>query len=115
MALIDHDILGYVARLRRGVTVDEETLAESVVRDVGIGGEFLSHAHTLEHFRSELYQPTLLWRGKRPLWAADGGRDLEARAEEAAQALVAEAGEPYVDDDQDRELGRIAASARSLA
>lgn len=39
----------------RNFTVDEETAALDVIRDVGPGGSFLTHPHTAKHFRSQLF------------------------------------------------------------
>jgi trimethylamine---corrinoid protein Co-methyltransferase len=107
MALIDHDILGYIERLRRGVSVDRETLAEAVTRDVGIAGEFLSHEHTFKHFRAELFEPHLLWRGKRENWDACGSSDVVDRAEDRADELMEPLADPLLSDDQREELNRV--------
>ncbi|MGA2616057.1 MAG: trimethylamine methyltransferase family protein [Thermoguttaceae bacterium] len=61
-AVMDDEIIAYVRRYCRGVTVDAQTLAVAVTRSVGIGGEFLAADHTAAHHRAELYQPQLLWR-----------------------------------------------------
>jgi len=110
MAVIDQEILDYVGRLRRGVRVDEDALAVAVTREVGVAGEFLSHEHTLTHFRDELFLPSLLWRGKRPAWESSGCPDLEARAEEAAEDLMRPLEAPLVSEEQQLELTRIAAA-----
>ena len=107
MALIDHEILGYVGRLRRGVEVTDETLAEDVVREVGIAGEYLSHQHTFDHFREELFEPRLLWRGKRENWEAGGRSDLATRAEALVDELMMPATEPCVTGEQRDELARL--------
>lgn len=57
--MIDHEIAGMVIRLYKGIDVSDETLAEDVIKKVGIGGSYLAQRHTLNHLR-ELYQP-LLW------------------------------------------------------
>lgn len=109
MAVIDHEIIGYVERLRKGVTVTDDALAEDVTREVGVAGEFLSHQHTFDHFRSELFDPQLLWRGKREAWEARGGPDLAARAEEHADRLVQPLDEAILSEDERDELARLIA------
>jgi trimethylamine:corrinoid methyltransferase-like protein len=37
--------------------VNPETLALEVIKESGIGGEFLTKAHTLKHLRKEQYVP----------------------------------------------------------
>lgn len=87
-ALIDNEILAYVRRYLRGVEVTEETLAVDVTRAVGIRGNYLAEKHTLRHFRSELFQPSLLLRQRRPMWEASGAEPLHEVAEERADELI---------------------------
>jgi len=49
-AVIDNDIISYVKRYSRGIDVNLETVALDVIKDVGIGGEYLSCEHTIRHF-----------------------------------------------------------------
>ena len=58
-ALLDLEIATTIGRLYRDVQVDPAHLAVEVIQQVGIGGEFLSHEHTLEHFREALWMPPL--------------------------------------------------------
>jgi len=61
-------------RLARGFEVSADTLPLDVVKEVGPGGTFLSHPHTLEHFRSELWTPELFSGENYEAWA-HGSRD----------------------------------------
>ncbi len=72
--VIDHEMLLMARRLAKGITVNEETLALDVVRQVGPGGTFLATDHTLKHLRSgENLYLTVLDRSPikaehQPLW-----------------------------------------------
>ena len=106
-AVIDNEMIAYARRYARGVETSDEALALSVTREVGAAGSFLAHAHTLEHFRDELYMPRLLWRKRREDWQAEGEKRLEERAEEVAAELMRQPAEPALAQDQLRELDRI--------
>lgn len=106
-AVVDDEILGACARADRGVSVDDETLALDIVREVGVGGDFLATDHTFAHFRSELWEPETSFRGTREAWTADGARDMAARAEDRVDELLAEDAEPCLDPDRDRELRAV--------
>ena len=106
-AVIDNEILAYVRRMRRGVAVDEGTLAVDVIRETGIGGEFLSHPHTLERWRDEIVRPGLFERATREKWEAEGARSVEERAEEVAERLVGADGPPSLDADRASALRSI--------
>ena len=105
-AAVDNEILRYVRRLLAGVRTDLETLAGGVIREVGIGGDYLTHDHTLDHFR-ELFEPELLFRQKREAWETMGRPDMAVRAEKRADTLSSASAEPCPTDDQDRELRAI--------
>jgi len=63
-AMVDLEIARYVhAGLpAHGIEVDRDTLGVDVIRQVGIGGSFLDHAHTLENFRRRTWFPELMDR-----------------------------------------------------
>lgn len=103
-AVIDDEIVAYVRRYGRGVTVNAQTLAVDVTRDVGIGGEFLSAEHTAAHFREELFLPALLWRNRRGVWTRSGSLRLDQVAEQKADRLIAAPRPPLLTPEQAAEL-----------
>jgi len=107
-AVIDDEIISYVKRYLQGVTVNDETLAVELIKEVGISGSFLDHPHTASHFRTELFMPRLLFRQPRELWEGQGSKDMTERAEERAQALMQNSVDNGLTDDQLRELDALA-------
>jgi len=71
----------------RGVRFDDEALALDAIHEVGPGGQFLSHNHTMNHWR-ELWLPTLFDRQRLESWLEKGGKDLRSRVREATVALL---------------------------
>ena len=47
-----------------------------------MGGEFLSHDHTMDHFKSEQWDGKLGNRMTRDHWEEEGAKDIHARARE---------------------------------
>ena len=109
-AVSDHEILRYARRYLRGMEVTEETLAVDVTRAVGISGSFLDTDHTLAHFRSEFFEPSVLFRQKRANWTARGNQTLYDAAEDCADALIGRDHTPQLTDDQDAALSDIEAA-----
>jgi trimethylamine--corrinoid protein Co-methyltransferase len=107
-AVIDDEIIAYVKRYLRGVTVDDETLAVDVIKQVGISGSFLEQPHTADHFQSELFMPGLLFRHPREEWEKRGSKDLAARSEERARALMQNEIDSKLTDPQLKELDTLA-------
>ena len=70
-----------------GVPVNDETLSVDVINDIGPFKDFLSHADTLRHMRTQS-QPTLIDRRVREEWAADGSTTLHERATARAREIL---------------------------
>ena len=66
-------IISLLRQLLEPVAVGDEDLALDVIREVGPGGEFVTHEHTFEHF-SDVWYPDLLYRGGAEAWVASDGR-----------------------------------------
>ncbi|MFX1279709.1 MAG: trimethylamine methyltransferase family protein [Promethearchaeota archaeon] len=66
------EIISYVKRFIQGFKIDEKMMAVDVIRDVGPGGDFLTHEHTLEHFREELWRPKFINRDAPESWIKKG-------------------------------------------
>ncbi len=106
-AVIDNEILSVCRRYARGVNISDESLATDLVRDVGIGGSFLDSDHTLEHFREELWEPTILWRNRREAWTTAGSLTLADAAKARADELIDTEPPCCLTEDQKRDLLKI--------
>jgi trimethylamine--corrinoid protein Co-methyltransferase len=67
MIVATDEIITMVHHLLGEVAVDDQALALDVIADVGPGGEYVTHDHTLAHFR-EIWYPQLLFRGGDKAW-----------------------------------------------
>jgi trimethylamine--corrinoid protein Co-methyltransferase len=70
-----------------GVPVNDETLSLDVINDVGPFNDFLSHADTLRHMRTQS-QPTLIDRRVREEWTAAGSTTIHERATARAREIL---------------------------
>lgn len=87
-AVIDNEIAAGILRAWKGIRVDEEGMAVSVIKELGQKGDHLSSDHTLKHFREELWVTDLLSRERFSLWEKGGRKGLTQRAEERVQNLL---------------------------
>ena len=106
-AVIDDELAGTVLRAQRGIEVTPETIAEDVIRDCAATGDFLSHDHTLTHFREEHIESTLTGPQRRDTWEAAGSPTLGDRAAKRVQEILSAPKEPYLTPDQAAELRTI--------
>lgn len=88
MIVMVDEILGYIRRITRGIEVNEETLAIDAIEEVGPGGHFLAHSHTLRNFRKELWQPDLSDRQTWSKWVEGGKKRMEDRTREKTQLIL---------------------------
>ncbi|MGD8969684.1 MAG: trimethylamine methyltransferase family protein, partial [Anaerolineae bacterium] len=88
--VIDNAVLSMVERVRRGIDVEDETLALDLIERVGPAGSFVTSDHTLEHHRDELLTCELIDHRPREVWEAAGAMDMETRARQEVARLLAE-------------------------
>ena len=84
------EIVDYTNRIARGIEVNEHTLALDVIDEVGPRGHFLDSDHTVENFRSCIWQPRFFDRNSYDAWKGAGGRDLFARLNARVKEILAE-------------------------
>jgi trimethylamine--corrinoid protein Co-methyltransferase len=112
MLVWQNEVIEYVERIARGFEISDDTLALDLIDAVGPGGTFIDQEHTVEHFRREVWMPTLLDRDYWPTWVDAGRPDTRRRCRERREALMAAYRPTPVPDDVDRAMRRICADAR---
>jgi trimethylamine--corrinoid protein Co-methyltransferase len=85
---INNDVIGMARRLMRGIGVSDETLALDVIDRVGPGGDFLSEAHTLKHFKTETHFPDLIDSRRYEAWQAAGSKTMFERANDKVRDII---------------------------
>jgi trimethylamine--corrinoid protein Co-methyltransferase len=80
MIVIVDEMIGMIRRMKQGIVVDDETAALDIIREVGPGGEFLTHEHTFKHLRTTQWRPKLISRLGYEDWEASGKTGLLDRA-----------------------------------
>ncbi len=89
LLVADNEFVRMIRRMLDGVPINDETLAVDVIREVGIGGEFLTHQHTFDHFKANQSQSLLIDRNTRGVWMDAGGKDMHTRCNEYAREILA--------------------------
>jgi trimethylamine--corrinoid protein Co-methyltransferase len=88
MLVMGNEVIGMAKRFIRGIEVTRETLARDVIAQVGPGGHYLMEDHTYDHFRDQLWAPSLLARQNYDDWQQAGAKDMSQRLREKVAALV---------------------------
>lgn len=88
--VLDDAVCGEAKRILSGVDVDEETLAVDVIDAAAHRGTFLSHPHTLRHFRKETFVPPQFWRGPRTNWVQQQTKEIREKARQKVVEILKE-------------------------
>ncbi len=95
--------MGY--RMAEGIRWDDFDEALAVVRDdVGPGGHYLGHPHTLENFQRTFFMPELFDNNSIEQWQAEGSVEITERALRRAHSLLSDYEEPRLDPASDEAL-----------
>lgn len=109
--VIDDEIAAMVKRVVSGVSVDDELMGVDLIKKVGIGKNFLSQRHSLNHIETEQAQATIIDRRMRGAWERDGSKSLIQSANEKASELLKTHEPTPLPEDLIQELKRIVKSA----
>ncbi len=111
--VLDNEAVDFAKRVLRGFTVDADTLAESVIAEVGPAGNYLMHEHTLRHHRKELWFPSPIWtRETFDAWQAGGQQTVTDRAQRQVDTILTQHQPEPMDPTLSKEIDRIVAAAR---
>ena len=82
---------------------------------MGHGGQYLEHEHTLQHFREELFFPSLFRRQSIQQWEDRGARSITQVAHERVVEILAKNGPVRLPPGADSELERVLRAALAEA
>jgi trimethylamine--corrinoid protein Co-methyltransferase len=85
--VMDNEFVRMIKHAIRGFEIDDENIAVEVIKEIGPGGHFLSHRHTLRHMRSQS-QPELIDRRRMESWQAAGASDIYQRSVRKAREIL---------------------------
>ena len=106
-AVIDDEIAAGLTRAWKGIEVDEARTALPVIKEIGQKADYLSHAHTLDHFREELLVTNLLSRERFAVWERKGKKELREQAEDRVRTLLKEKPAEHLNGSQRDKLRKI--------
>jgi trimethylamine--corrinoid protein Co-methyltransferase len=96
--ITDLETLAMMARLAKGISLDEEDFAWDAYDEVGPGGHFLGTAHTMRHFETAFYQHSVFNMDNYEKWEAEGSVDTYKRANSIWKQMLANYQPPAIDE-----------------
>jgi trimethylamine--corrinoid protein Co-methyltransferase len=86
--VLDEELIIKARRFLSPIKTNETSLAVDVINEIGPGGCFIQHDHTLEHFREELRTESIFHSPDYNSWTANGKRNAVHLAHERAMKLI---------------------------
>ena len=94
--------MGY--RMAQGIDWSDFEEAIDAVSDIGPGGHYLGHPHTLERFQEAFFMPKLFDNATFEQWEAGGAEEVTARALKMAREMLDAYEEPELEPSVDEAL-----------
>ena len=103
---LTNEIISMTRRFVEGVRLDDEALALDVIDNVGPGGQFLNHDHTMAHWR-ELWLPQIFDRQRLEAWQEQGAKYTNDRLREVTVSLMDDHPVDPLPDSVEQEIEQI--------
>ena len=85
--VMDNEFARMIKHTVNGFSVNKDTLAVDIIHQIGPAKDFLMHAHTFKHMRSQSI-PELIDRKGKEQWKSAGSKDIYAKAVEKARDIL---------------------------
>ena len=102
--IVDAEMCAMGYRMAQGINWDDFDAAIATVPDVGPGGHYLGHPHTLENFQNAFFMPEMFDNNSIEQWQAEGSIEITERALIRARTMLDEYEEPKLDAGVNEEL-----------
>jgi trimethylamine--corrinoid protein Co-methyltransferase len=102
--VLDAELIGQAKRFLTPMNPTPERLAVDVIAEVGPGGYYIEHPHTLENFRSEFFVESIFQSLTYEQWSAAGRKKAVHLAQEKALELIDSYQRPPLDPGLEAEI-----------
>ena len=102
--VVDAEQCEMAYKMAKGVQWDDFDEALQAITDVGPGGHFLGHPHTLKKFQEAYFMPKLFDNNTIEQWQAEGSNEINERALSYTKELLDEYEEPKLDESKNEAL-----------
>jgi trimethylamine--corrinoid protein Co-methyltransferase len=103
-AVIDNEISLMLKRIKRGLEFSEENLALDLIAEIGPGGTYMEHTHTVDHMRTAAVLPTVATRDMRESWEDQGRPDAHTNAANEARKILTRDNPAVFSEDVDTKI-----------
>lgn len=105
--LAANELLAFVERYAADIDFSEQSLAFETIKEVGIGGNYLSRKETAKSFKKEYYFPEFLNRQKYGRWMASGSPSIPKKLTDKAKQIIERDCPTFLDEDLECQFDEI--------
>jgi trimethylamine--corrinoid protein Co-methyltransferase len=102
--IIDEELCSQILESLKPVAITDESIDLELIKDVGIGGNYLTHPKTYEQCRTAFYLSNLVNRRGFPEWQEDGAQHIDDRATEILNERISQYVKPDIDPQIEKDL-----------
>ena len=102
--IIDEEVCGIIRKMIKPIEITDETIDVEAIKNVGIGGDFLTQPKTLELCRTEFFMPSLMNRLDYNSWHDMGKKRIDEKASDLVNKRLAAYEKPDIDPGVEKEL-----------
>ncbi len=102
--LVDEEVCGMVRSMIKPLALTDESIDIDVIKEVGIGGQYLTHPKTFQLCRTEFFMPSLMSRKNPDAWAKGGKKRIDQIAEDKVAQRLASYEKPDIDPEIEKKL-----------
>ncbi|MCP3943035.1 MAG: trimethylamine methyltransferase [Desulfobacteraceae bacterium] len=95
--LIDEEICGMVRSMIRPLALTDESIDIDMIKQVGIGGQYLTHFKTFQLCRTEFFMPAIMSRQNLNAWTKGGKKRVDQATEDKVSQRLAAYEKPEID------------------
>lgn len=105
--IIDEEVCGMVRKLIEPIEITTESIDLETIKEIGIGGNYLTHPRTYELCRSAYFLPELTRVQSFDIWRQEGGKRIDAVASDILNKRLAGYEKPDIDPQIESELSEF--------
>ena len=102
--IIDEELCSQILESLKPVTITDESIDLDLIKEVGIGGNYLTHPKTYEQCRTAFYLSNLVNRTSFSGWQEDGAKNINDRAAEILNERMSNYVKPDIDPQLEKDL-----------
>ena len=93
-----------ILNMLKPLALTDDSIDIDVIKEVGIGGQYLTHPKTFKLCRTEFFMPTLMSRKNSDAWTKDGKKHIDQIAEDKVAQRLASYEKPDIDPKIEKQL-----------